>query len=76
MTKMLQVRNLPDDVHEALRRKAADAGMSLSEYAARQLRRAAMEPSLEEVFARAERRGGRYSFDHLNDIIRTDRDAH
>jgi plasmid stability protein len=76
MPKMLQVRNLPDDVHEALRRKAANAGMSLSEYAARALRRLAAEPSLEEIFARAERRDGRFSFDRINEVIREDRDAH
>jgi len=34
---MLQVRNLPDDVHAKLKQRAKDAGMSLSEYVAEQL---------------------------------------
>lgn len=32
MPVMLQVRNLPDDVHAKLKQRAKDAGMSLSEY--------------------------------------------
>ena len=34
---MLQVRNLPDDVHAKLKQRAREAGMSLSEYVAGQL---------------------------------------
>lgn len=76
VSKMLQVRNLPDDVHEALRRKAADAGMSLSEFVARHLRRVAAEPLLDEIFTRAKRSEGRYTFEQLNAVIRADRAEH
>ena len=34
MSKMIQVRNVPDRVHAVLRARAASAGMSLSEYLA------------------------------------------
>lgn len=54
---MLQVRNVPDDVHAKLRERAAAAGMSLSEYSLRQLTESAAQPSLDEIFAEAERSG-------------------
>jgi plasmid stability protein len=50
--KLLQIRNVPDDVHRTLKARAALAGMSLSEYALAQLRRSAERPTREEVLAR------------------------
>lgn len=38
MAKVVQVRNVPDDVHETLTRRAGAAGMSLSDYVLRELR--------------------------------------
>ncbi len=55
---MLQVRNLPDDVHAELRRRAAAAGMSLSDFARQELSRLAQRPSLGDLLDRAARRGG------------------
>ena len=50
--KLLQIRNVPDDVHRTLKSRAAMAGMSLSEYALAELRRAADRPTREEILAR------------------------
>jgi plasmid stability protein len=50
---MLQVRNVPDDVHAELRRRAQAAGVSLSEYVLRELERVAARPPIEEVLARS-----------------------
>ncbi len=50
---MLQVRNVPDDVHAELRRRAQAAGVSLSEYLLRELERIAARPPIEEVLARS-----------------------
>ena len=50
---MLQVRNVPDDVHAELRRRAGAAGVSLSEYLLRELERIAARPPIEEVLARS-----------------------
>ncbi|HST97914.1 MAG TPA: toxin-antitoxin system HicB family antitoxin, partial [Geodermatophilus sp.] len=41
MSKMLQVRNVPEDVHAELRRRARAAGVSLSDYVLRELERVA-----------------------------------
>ena len=57
MPKMIQVRNVPDDVHKVLKARAAAAGMSLSNYVKRDLEDAAKRPSLEEIDARIASRG-------------------
>lgn len=54
---MIQVRNVPDDVHRTLKTRAAAAGMSLSDYVKRDLEEAAARPSLEEIDARVASRG-------------------
>ncbi len=52
MSKMLQVRDVPDHVHAELRRRAASAGMSLSEFALQELSRLARRPTVEELLTR------------------------
>jgi plasmid stability protein len=61
--KMLQVRHVPDELHAVLRERAAESGLSLSEYVLRQLQAVAARPSKAQVLARAARRGGRLPFD-------------
>ncbi len=55
---MLQVRDVPDDVHAELRRRAATAGMSLSDFTRQELSRLARRPSLGDLLDRAARRHG------------------
>lgn len=57
MPKMIQVRNVPDDVHRALKIRAAAAGMSLSDYVKRDLEAATAQPTLEEIDVRVSARG-------------------
>lgn len=57
MSKMIQVRNVPDDVHRTLKGRAAAAGISLSDYVKRDLERAASVASVEEIDARVGARG-------------------
>jgi plasmid stability protein len=56
MTKMVQVRNVPEDLHRTLKARAALAGMSLSEYLLRELTRLAERPTREEMRRRLEQR--------------------
>ncbi len=58
MTKMLQVRDVPDDVHAELRRRAAAVGMSLSDFTRQELSRLARRPSLDDLLDRSARRAG------------------
>ena len=52
MSKMLQIRNVPDDLHRRLKSRAATTGMSMSDYVLREIERSLSRPTREEVFAR------------------------
>ena len=52
MSKMVQVRNVPDVVHRKLKARAAIAGQSLSDYLLAELGRIAARPTREEMLAR------------------------
>ena len=52
MATMLQIRNVPDRLHRKLKARAALAGMSMSEYALRELSKALERPTRQEVLAR------------------------
>jgi hypothetical protein len=52
----VQVRDVPEDVHRELIRRAEQAGQSLQQYLALQLSLIATMPSLDDVLDRIERR--------------------
>ena len=70
MSKAIQIRDVPDDVHATLRARAAAAGMSMSEYLRAELIELAAKPTLEEVFARAAARPGGVPTKVIVDAIR------
>lgn len=49
MSKMIQIRNVPDPLHRELKSRAAKAGMSLSDYLLDEIRRIAERPTPEEM---------------------------
>lgn len=51
----VQVRDVPEEVHAALVRRAAAAGQSLQQFLAAQLAQIAATPTLEEILDRVER---------------------
>ena len=53
---MIQVRNVPDSVHRILKSRAAQAGMSLSDYLLAELRKIAERPSMDELRKRLQQR--------------------
>jgi plasmid stability protein len=57
MSKMIQVRNVPDEVHRTLKLRAASEGLSLSDYIKRDLEELAKQATIEDVFASARARG-------------------
>jgi plasmid stability protein len=57
MSKMIQIRNVPDEVHRTLKVRAAEEGISLSDYIKRDLEESAKQMTIEEIFARARARG-------------------
>jgi antitoxin FitA len=71
----IQIKNVPPDVHRVLRRRAAEAGMSLQEYLLAELTEQARRPTLDEVLEDAGRdSGGRVSVDFAVKAIREERD--
>lgn len=52
MSVMVQIRNMPDDLHRKLKARAAAAGMSLSDYLLGEVRRSAEAPTMDEFVAR------------------------
>lgn len=56
MSKMIQLRNVPDALHRTLKARAAMAGMSLSDYLLAEIREIAERPTLAELRARLHKR--------------------
>lgn len=54
MSKMIQIRHVPDDVHSTLRERAKQEGLSLSDYLRRELESIARRPTLEDVLSAIE----------------------
>ena len=52
MGRTIQVRDVPEDVHDLLRVRAARAGLSLSEYLRKEISGLARRPTAEEFLAR------------------------
>ena len=73
--KMIQIRNVPDDVHRVLKVRAASEGMSLSDYLLREIERYAARPTMEEVLERARRAGSVNPSEDSASAVRAERDA-
>jgi plasmid stability protein len=56
MSKMIQLRNVPDALHRSLKARAAMAGMSLSDYLVMEIKEIAERPTLVELRERLRRR--------------------
>lgn len=54
---MIQIRNVPTALHRQLKARAAQAGLTLSDYLLREIRSVAERPTIEETLARIRRRG-------------------
>jgi antitoxin FitA len=57
MGTLIQIKDVPEDVHATLKSRAALAGVSLSEYVRGELSRVAARPTPEEFIARVRARG-------------------
>jgi hypothetical protein len=75
MSKMIQIRNVPDDLHRDLKKRAALAGMSLSDYIKRELDRKSRKSTINEIRERSRGRsaGSTLTTQKIVDIIRESR---
>ena len=70
----IQVKDVPEEVHAVLRRRAAASGQSLQEYLLGQLIEEALTPTLDELLDRAGgRAGGRAGFKAAVRAVRAER---
>lgn len=75
MSKMIQIRNVPDQLHQDLKKRAALAGMSMSDYIKRELDRKSRKSTIREIGARSRGRseGSTLTTQKIVDIIRESR---
>lgn len=52
MSKMIQLRNVPDELHRTLKVRAAANGQTLSDYLIREVRRISARPTVAEIRSR------------------------
>jgi antitoxin FitA len=75
MSKMIQIRNVPDALHRKLRARAARSGRSLSDYLLAELTELARQPTLEELFERISHREAVEPSEPTAAAVRAERDA-
>ena len=72
----IQIRNVPPELHRKLKARAAEQGLTLSEYLLREAERAVERPSIEEVTQRIRSRRLPKLTTPPADLIRADRERH
>ena len=74
MSKMIQIRNVPDGLHRKLKARAAVAGQSLSDYLLSEIDRIAALPTREEMLTRIQSRSQVVLKTPAATVIREDRE--
>jgi antitoxin FitA len=75
MSRMIQIRNVPDGVHREIKARAARAGMTLSDYLKREVERLVATPTTEEILERIRARKRPVLSETPAEIIRAERDS-
>lgn len=72
---MIQIRNVPQELHRELKARAARAGMTLSDYLMDVIRKAAERPEPEALLKRVRERAPVYPAESPADAVRAERNA-
>jgi plasmid stability protein len=75
MSKMIQLRNVPDALHRSLKARAAMSGMSLSDYLLAEIREIADRPTWAELRERLNQREAVTARLDTARLIREERDS-
>ena len=75
MSTMIQIRNVPEDLHRRLKARAALQGKSLSDYLLTEIAEAAERPTVEELRARLARRSSVTPSVEPADAVRAERES-
>ena len=74
LNTMVQIRNVPAEIHRALKARAAIEGMSMSDYVLREVRKALDRPTRGEILERLRARPLRRLRRSAAAVIRAERD--
>jgi len=74
MSKMIQLRHVPDSLHRQLKARAALCGLPLSDYLIREVRKIAEQPTLEEMRERLRQRLPYAGKASASEALRAERD--
>ncbi len=72
---MVQIRNVPVEIHRRLKARAAVEGMSMSDYILREVRKALDRPTRQEILDRLAARPARRIRPSAASVIRRERDS-
>jgi plasmid stability protein len=72
---MIQIRNVPDDIHRKAKARAALAGMTMSEYILQELRKVLERPTRDELLVRIAELPPIEVAPGAADMVREERDA-
>jgi hypothetical protein len=75
MSKMIQLRHVPDVLHRQLKARAALAGLPLSDYLIREVRKIAEQPTPEEMRERLRQRTPYRGRRSPTEVLRAERDS-
>lgn len=75
MAKMIQIRNVPDEVHREVKARAARLGMSLSALLLREVERLVETPPVEDLLSRVASRRRPVLSETPAEAIRAERDS-
>lgn len=74
MSKMVQIRNVPDDIHRELKSRAALSGKTLSDFLLSKLQEIVSIPTKEEMWERLKSREQVHLGSSVADILRDERE--
>ncbi len=74
MSKMIQIRNVPEAVHRTLKSRAAIEGLSLSDYLLRMIQESTARPTPQELLERLRTRPPVRGTESAAEAVRRERD--
>jgi plasmid stability protein len=75
MSTMVQIRNVPAEIHRRLKVRAASEGISMSDYVLREIRKSLDRPTRQEVLERLQAQPVRKLRRSAADLIRSERES-
>lgn len=75
MSTMVQIRNVPSELHRRLKVRAATEGISMSDYVLREIRKSLDRPTRQEILERLQAQPVRKLRRRAADVVRSERES-